>query len=464
MSGLKLRLVPLAGLLFLLFIRNTLAQQINQCHNNICDVTLFGAKGNGIHVDTTSVRAATQALRLQNGGVLYFPPGTYLTAPFNITSNTIVRIDSGAIVLGNTNDKTDPWPLVIAEQVWPQFGHGSDCVPGTSACRLMHQAFVFGWHVHNVTLNGGGTIDANGHPFWKCARDLPQFPCNNHGRPHLMMISNATNIELSNLTIRNSPDWTLHMSSVDNLLVKNMHVINPSNAPNSDGIDLDCVRNAIVQDSIFSVGDDALCVKSGIDYFGRLYGRPSANILFRNITIGKGHGISIGSETSGGVSNVTFDTIAMQGTNSGPRIKSERGRGGVVSGITFQNIQAKDLNEMISITLNYHKGLAPTNATATPMLRDVMLRNITFVSGESAGLIDGLPESHIWNVTLKNVVFPPGVNFSLCDYVDQGTCEGTTNQCPSCFQDLTAAGMESGDHGGNAFLKKTQSLKKFEEV
>lgn len=297
-----------------------------------------------------------------------------------------------------------------------------------NTCVHVVPTYMFGWHVHNVTFTGGGTIDANGHPFWKCARDLQQFPCNNHGRPHLMMISNATNIELTNLTIRNSPDWTLHMSSVDNLLVKNMHVINPSDAPNSDGIDLDCVQNAMVIDSIFSVGDDALCVKSGIDYFGRVYGRPSANILFRNITIGKGHGISIGSETSGGVSNVTFDTIAMQGTNSGPRIKSERGRGGVVSGITFQNIQAKDLTEMISMTLNYHKGLAPTNATATPVLRDVMLRNITFVSGESAGLIDGLPESHIRNVTLMNVVFPPHVKFSLCDYVDQGTCEGTTNQ------------------------------------
>ena len=152
------------------------------------------------------------------------------------------------------------------------------------------------------------------------------------------------------LNIRNSPDWTLHFSGVSDLHVRNVNVKNPSNAPNSDGIDLDCVSGAVVEDSYFDVGDDALCVKSGIDYFGRMYDRPSQDILFRNIEIGSGHGISVGSETSGGMRNITFQNINMKGTSRGPRIKSQRGRGGTIEQIVFRDIVAQDLQTMVSFT------------------------------------------------------------------------------------------------------------------
>ena len=59
-----------------------------------------------------------------------------------------------------------------------------------------------------------------------------------------------------------------------------------------------------------------------MNYNGRQYNRPSKDIIFRNITIGHGHGISVGSDTSGGVSNVTFENINMEDTANGPRIKS----------------------------------------------------------------------------------------------------------------------------------------------
>lgn len=119
----------------------------------------------------------------------------------------------------------------------------------------------------------------------------------------------------------------------------------------------------------------ALCVKSGIDWFGRSYGRPSKDIVFRNITVGTGHGISVGSEMSGGVQNVTFEDIVMSETKAGPRIKSQRGRGGVIDGIVYRNIVASNVHTMVEFTLNYHSGLAPTNATATPVLRNVLLEN-----------------------------------------------------------------------------------------
>ena len=105
---------------------------------------------------------------------------------------------------------------------------------------------------------------------------------------------------MNDLTVQNSPNWNIHFSTVTNLHVNRVTVIDPGDSPNTDGIDLDCVTNALVENCFFSVGDDALCVKSGRDYEGRRYAHPSRDIVFRNIHVGTGHGITIGSESSGG--------------------------------------------------------------------------------------------------------------------------------------------------------------------
>lgn len=417
------------------------------CPKGVCDVLAFGARGDGKTVDTSAVRAAADALRtLHHGGVLLFPArgskarAVYLTGPFNLTSNCVLRVEAGATILGNTADRNETWPLVDAGVVWPQFGHGDACVPGNRDCRLLRQAFVFAWGVHNVSIEGRGTIDGQGAPYWACASEWARFPCSGHARPHLLMISDASDIRMEGVTVKNSPEWTLHFASVDRLHVDGVTVINPPDAPNADGIDLDCVRGAVVENSRFDVGDDALCVKSGVDWFGRQYGRESANITFRNNHIGHGHGITVGSETSGGVTNVTFESMDLQGTECGPRIKSQRGRGGTVDGITFRNITASSLRTMVCVTLNYHTGLQPTNASATPHLQNVLFEDLVFLDSQDAGGFDGLPESPILNITLRNVRFPSNASFGKCDYVSGGVCEGNTSKCPPCFKDRTHRG------------------------
>eukprot|EP00051_Salpingoeca_urceolata_P020689 m.313611 g.313611 ORF g.313611 m.313611 type:complete len:427 (-) comp19664_c0_seq11:3147-4427(-) len=402
--------------------------------SDVFDVTKFGAKGDGKTDDSAAVRAAASALAKHGRGTLLFPgPGEFVTGPFNLSSNSYLHVDTGATVLGSL--ESDDWPLVTAADVWPQFGHGSDCEPGTESCRLMHQAFVFAWSASNITVGGGGTIDARGGDagWWDCAHDLAKSPCKGYGRPHLMMISNVTDVEVRDLHIKNSPDWTLHFSSVTRLWVHHVNVTNPHNAPNSDGIDVDSTQNAVIEDCYFDVGDDALCVKSGIDWFGRLYNRPSRDVVFRRIVVGHGHGLSIGSEMSGSIYNITFEDIVMKDTEIGPRLKSQRGRGGVVDGIVFRNITASNLNQMIQLTLYYHKGLDPTNATATPRFQNILLEDLKFSGSDRGGDIDGLPESHIQNVTLRNVDFNGGkVKFDTCENIDHCFCEGTTNPCPSC--------------------------------
>ena len=86
----------------------------------------------------------------------------------------------------------------------------------------------------------------------------------------------------------------------------------------------------------FSVGDDAIAFKSGLNWAGRTFGRPTRNVTFRNMRIGTGHGVAIGSEMSANVTDVLFENFVCEGTSIGPRIKTQRGRGGVVRNIMFR--------------------------------------------------------------------------------------------------------------------------------
>lgn len=256
------------------------------------------------------------------------------------------------------------------------------------------------------------------------------------------------------VTVQNSPDWTLHFSSVTGLRIRNITVLNPQRgAPNADGIDIDSSQDVVVEDSFFSVGDDALCIKSGLDFFGRLYGRPSKDIIFRRNLIESGHGITIGSETSGGVSNATFEDIVMRGTDAGIRMKTQRGRGGVVSGVTYRNISMYGIiNQCIYMTMFYVAGIDPTNATATPVWRDIVLEDIYCDSAGSSYLIDGLPEQQIANLQLRNVVLGTGVGHEqTCENVDCH-CDTATSPCPSCCSRPQGAALARSSNGGRGGL------------
>merc|ERR1711988_997054 len=169
------------------------------------------------------------------------------------------------------------------------------------------------------------------------------------------MFSNVTHVRVSGITAQNSPFWNMHFSFVRQLHVDGVTVYNPVGAPNGDGIDIDSTQDVLIEDSIVSVNDDSICVKSGNNYNGRKYNHSSRDVLVRNVTIGRGGGLAVGSDGSGGVYNVTFENITLHGTNRIVNIKTQRGRGGEYNGIVYRNIIASRIvyND-IGISEEYH--------------------------------------------------------------------------------------------------------------
>jgi polygalacturonase len=183
---------------------------------------------------------------------------------------------------------------------------------------------------------------------------------------------------------------------------------NPVPSPNTDGINPESCRNVQILNCRIDTGDDCVTLKSGQDELGRRVGKPDENITIANCVMLKGHGgVTIGSEMSGGVRNVTVANCVFQGTENGIRIKSQRGRGGVVEGLTVANVVMQEVPHPFTITTFYMGNDKPGDVfpvnEGTPTFRNFLFSNITARDAREAGSITGLRERPIEDITFSNV-------------------------------------------------------------
>ena len=192
---------------------------------------------------------------------------------------------------------------------------------------------------------------------------------------------------IEDVQLQNSAFWTLHPYACDGVHIRNLNITARGHrAPNSDGIDPDSSRNVLVEDCFVDVGDDTVAIKSGMDFAGRQFAHPCENILFRNCHFVQ-NAMSIGSEESGGVRNVTFENITMGPRHApyteGPLIhlKAQRGRGGYIRDIYFKNItMLGETNQAILVSMHYSNSIGPTNATATPAFSNIFFDGVKIES------------------------------------------------------------------------------------
>lgn len=366
----------------------------------------FGAAGDGIHKDTSAIEKAIDACAKAGGGTVHFPAGKYLTGAITLRSHLTLDLDAGATLLGSE----DPEDYPMRDSVW-------------NPDRKEMSALIYGAGLVNVAIRGRGTIDGQGQIWWRRFRlafprrnePAPATPAEigeakkaRNGRPHLIKLVRSKDILLEGVTLTNSPAWTVHPLLCEFVTIRDVTIYNPVPSPNTDGINPESCRNVHISNCHIDVGDDCITLKSGRDEIGRRMGRPDENITITNCTMIHGHGgVVIGSEMSGGVRNVAVSNCVFQGTDRGIRIKSQRGRGGVVEGLVVSNIVMQDVPETFTITMFYSGADKPEDVhpvgEGTPRFRDILIENITARGSKSAGQITGLREMPISGVTLSNV-------------------------------------------------------------
>lgn len=309
---------------------------------------------------------------------------TYVSAPLTLKSHTVLEIAPGTTLEGSANH--DDYP---AMEVFRQSGR---------------RPLLLAQKAEDITIRGGGTIDGRGESWWPMAASA-------EARPRLIIFDHSRHIVMENITVQNSPSWQIVPYYSEDLVFRNMTITAPARAAhNSDGIDPFSSKHVLIDHVTIDTGDDNVAIKSGQPGSAGP-DSPSEDIRIVDCTFRHGHGLSIGSELSGGAKNVVAERVTFDGTDQGIRVKSGRDRGADIGNFVFRDIAMKNVGTAIMLTEYYGapRGQSGANATVEPVTRltphfhDITLENVTVESARSGILIDGLPEAAMTAVTLKNV-------------------------------------------------------------
>ena len=355
-----------------------------------CSINVFpqipGAYADGIHKDTKAIQAAFDSIANLGGGMVRFTKGVYLTGPFVLKGdNLIFQIDSGATILASPNMK-DYYP------------DGADTSLPLTNTKNFISASVF----RNMTIQGKGTIDGQGSVWWPTLDTPP--------RPRMLQLDKGVHLEVKEVTLTNSPKFHLCPSHCYDVYIHDIRIIAPSNSPNTDGIDPGISHKVLITNCYIDNGDDNIAFSPSSSDPG--WTSASTNIIIKNNTFMHGHGVSIGSYTQGGVDSMLVDSCTFTNTDNGIRIKSQRGRGGNVHGITYSNLTMTNVRYPIYFTA-FYSGIPPQSVdtlfpitSTTPYFHDIKVINLTSTNTASnsvAGIIVGVPEEPLDNITLQNV-------------------------------------------------------------
>jgi polygalacturonase len=355
-----------------------------------CDPRAYGARGDGTTKDTAAIQEAIDACAGKGGGTVELSAGTYVSAPILLKSNINLHLAKGATLLGSPDHADYPAQTEF---------HLPDLQPLVGAV-----------HATNVSITGEGTIDGNGESWWKEARGVKDHGILGVGRPRpkLIILDHCKHVRVEGVTIQNSPMWQLVPYYSDDVVIRNIRVTAPPNAPNTDAVDPFSSSNIVIDHLYADTGDDDIAIKSGpINSPGP--DDPSRNIVIRDCTFLHGHGLSVGSELSGGAQNIVAERIHFDGTDNGIRVKANRDRGNDVGNFVFRDIDMKNVKIAVLISEYYPKVMPPDNEAPqpvgrlTPHFHDIVLENVTATGSGTAGVIVGLPESPVLGVVLKNV-------------------------------------------------------------
>lgn len=351
-----------------------------------CDVRHMGAAGDGHTKDTAAIQHAIDTCASGSGGTVRFTAGTYVSGPLDWKNHIRLQLDAGATLLGSPDREDYP---IRNDAKWRRVS-------------LLHADQAI-----DISLTGQGTVDGNGHVWWDVKAEdrkkgLPEAP-----RPMLFDLTRSKNITIEGVTIQNSPQYNIMAVLCDGLTVRNVKILNPGHtAPNTDGIDPISTSHVLIEHDLIDTGDDNVAIKSGLVERGDP-NIPSADIVIRDCDFRNGHGLSIGSETAGGVRNVRVERVKFDGTRQGIRIKSARGRGNDIGGFTFRDITMEHVETPIQITAYYTGGMKGDTAHPmtdhTPRFHDISIENVTATGAKRAAVIYGLPESPVKRVLLRNV-------------------------------------------------------------
>lgn len=315
----------------------------------ILNILDFGAVPDGTTLSTGAIQSAIN--QAAAGDRVLIPAGRYLTGSLFLKSEMTLELAEGAVLLGS--QRLEDYPKIATRvagiaMLWPAG------IVNINRCQA-------------VKITGEGTIDGQGavwwHKFWgedenggmlaeysrQGLRWVVDYECE---RPRNVVVYQSEAVELNGFHSRESGFWNIHLCYSDRVIMQDVRVSN-SSGPSTDGIDIDSCEHVRVERCVVSCNDDNICVKSGRGTEAQQQAKTARHITIRDCELHKGSGITLGSETSGGIESVLIEHNRFFGTGVGFRIKSARNRGGWIRDITVRHLTLEDVCYPFMLQLNW---------------------------------------------------------------------------------------------------------------
>ena len=286
---------------------------------NVYDVTLFGAIGNGKTDDAQAIQKAIDKCEANGGGQVLLPANrTFVAGPIQLKSNVELHISANTTLLANPD-----------ESIYHLSAFGDNKGEG--------MMWIYANHAKNIAITGMGTISGNGVAFMGKELDdsYELKPVTTFDpRPHVITLTDVSNVIIRDVTIRDGAYWTIHLVGCDGAVIDGINLLNNLKIRNGDGIDIDHSRNVRIANCHITSGDDCICLKNRRET--AQYGSCHDIVVINCVMTSRSCAIKIGSEIMDSIYNVLFDNCIIKASNRGLGIQNRDE--GTVTDVVFSNI------------------------------------------------------------------------------------------------------------------------------
>ena len=308
----------------------------------------------------------------------------FLTGPIELRPGVTLVVDANTALVASRDPRIydlEPGSCGIVSDR----GHG--CKP-----------LIRGDGAHDGGIMGEGSIDGRGGAkllgqdvtWWDLAHEA-KVTDRQQSVPMLIVLRHADRFNMYKITLRNSPNFHVAVNETDGFTAWGVKIMTPKTARNTDGIDPGSSRNVTIAYCLIHTGDDDVAVKSG-------KAGPSSNISILHNHFYTGHGMSIGSGTSGGVDHMLVDDLTIDGADNGIRIKSDRSRGGLVRDLLYRNVCIRNVKNPLVFTPLY----TTFTGDQLPVYREITLQDVHVLTAGNNTFL-GLDSQHKLGLKLDNV-------------------------------------------------------------
>jgi polygalacturonase len=356
-----------------------------------------------------------QAVELKTDGTA----NAFLSGPLQLRAGVTLVIDNGAILFGSRNPadyQVSPGSCGKVDN------NGKGCRPLISAD-----------HVSNAAVMGDGVIDVS---WWDLAQEA-KVKNLYQNCPRVMVLSYADNFTLYRITLRNSPNFHVLYRGGNGFTAWGVTIDSPKSARNTDGIDPANATNVTITHCYIHAGDDNVAIKANAS-------GPSSHMTISHNHFYTGHGMSIGSETDGGVSAIRVTDLSIDGADNGLRIKSNSSKGGLVRDVVYEDVCIRDTKNPVLMDSNY--SFYGKERNKLPTFTDIVLRDVR-VMGQGKVSLDGYDGAHRLGITFDNVFFDAPVAAKMVASHADITLVHGVNFLPS-GQDVRVSG-KNGHHANS---------------